>query len=129
MRTLPLLFLAAVAASTPAAAQIVGRPTYGPVGAVDPFLGNGRMPAPSTRDELRDIDRRIDRGRAGGTLMRRETRQLRREARAIGRLDRVYRRDGLSDSERHALQARTLYLRSLISRPAPAQPAAGRSGG
>jgi hypothetical protein len=122
MRRLPLL-IAALSIASPAAAQIVGRNVYEPVGAADPFLGNGVLPTPSTRDELRDIDRRIDRGRTSGTISRREARQLRREARAIARLDGFYRPGGLSDSERNALQARLLYLRSLIGRPAAAQTA------
>ena len=117
MRRLPIL-LAALTLPAPAGAQIVGRPIYEPVGTADPFLGNGITPAPSTRDELRDIDRRIDRGRAGGLISRREARQLRREARAIARLHGAYRTAGLSDSERRELQARLLYLRSLIGRPA-----------
>ena len=123
MRILPLL-LAALPLGAPAAAQIVGRPIYEPVGAADPFLGNGVMPAPSTRDELRDIGRRIDRGRDSGLISRREARQLRREARAIARLDRVYRGSGLSTSERAELQARTFALRSLVNRPRPAEPPA-----
>ncbi len=129
MRKLPLL-IAALSIAAPAAAQIVGRTVYEPIGAADPFLGNGVLPAPSTRDELRDIDRRIDRGRASGTISRREARQLRREARAIARLDRVYRQSGLSSSEQSELQARTLALRSVVNRPrpapAPAPPAPGR---
>jgi hypothetical protein len=118
MRILPLL-LAALSLAAPAGAQIVGRTVYEPVGVADPFLGNGVQPAPSTRDELRDIDRRIDSGRASGAISRREARQLRREARAIARLDRVYRQSGLSISERAELQARTLALHSVVSRPRP----------
>ena len=123
MRILPF-FLAALSLAAPAAAQIVGRTVYEPVGAPDPFLGNGVLPAPSTREELRDIDRRIDRGRASGAISRREARQLRREARAIARLDRVYRGSGLSISERAELQARTFALRSVVNRPRPAEPPA-----
>jgi hypothetical protein len=132
MCRLPLLpvLLTAVALAAPASSQIVGRTVYEPVGAADPFLGNGVLPAPSTRDELRDIDRRIDRGRASGTISRREARQLRREARAIARLDRVYRQSGLSSSEQSELQARTLALRSVVNRPrtipAPPAPSGGR---
>ena len=122
MRILPLLLLAALSLPAPAAAQIVGRPIYEPVGVADPFLGNGVQPAPSTRDELRDIDRRIDRGRDSGLISRREARQLRREARAIARLGWVYRQDGISDSERRELQARTFALRSVVNRPRPAAP-------
>ena len=108
----------------PAAAQIVGRPIYEPVGVADPFLGNGVLPAPSTRDELRDIDRRIDRGRDSGLISRREARQLRREARAIARLDRVYRQERAVGPGTRELRARTFALRSLVNRPGRQEPPA-----
>ena len=125
----PILFLAALATAAPAAAQIVGRHDYGRVGTYDPFLGNGRMPGPSVRDELRDIDRRIDRARDSGSLSGREARQLRREARAIAWVGRRGQGE-LSASARLELAVRFQNLRDAISRPRPVvthrQPRHGR---
>ena len=114
----PFPFLAALAIAAPATAQIVGRHDYGRVGTYDPFLGNGRMPGPSVRDELRDIDRRIDRARDSGSLSRREARQLRREARAIAWVGR-HGQSELSASERMELTVRFQNLRDAINRPRP----------
>lgn len=116
------LVILALSVAAPAAAQIVGRHDYGRVGTSDPFLGNGRIPGPTVRDELRDVDRRIDRARESGTISGREARQLRREAGAIVRLAGVYRHGGFSASERFELQARFLYLRGAINRPRPVGP-------
>jgi hypothetical protein len=66
---------------------------------------------------LRDIDKRIDRARESGRLSGREARRLEREARAIGRLERRYGRDGLSPSERAELEARAAYLRDSVGKP------------
>jgi hypothetical protein len=120
MRRLPIpfLFMAALAIAVPAAAQIVGRHDYGMVGRPDPFLGNGRMPGPSVGDELRDIDRRIDRARDSGHLSSREARQLRREARAIAWVGRHGHGD-LSASQRLELTVRFQNLRDAINRPRP----------
>ena len=120
MRRLPtsFLLLGALTIAAPAAAQIVGRHDYGPVGTRDPFLGNGRMPGPSVGDELRDIDRRIDRARDSGSLSRREARQFRREARAIAWVGR-HGQSELSTSERMELTVRFQNLRDAINRPRP----------
>lgn len=107
-----LLFLAA-----PAAAQIAGKHDYGPVPVASPFLPDSRLPAPPLGKELRDIDSRIDRARDSGRLTPGEARRLDREARAIGRLARLYGRDGLSPSERAELEARANYLRDAVNRP------------
>ncbi len=66
---------------------------------------------------MREIDRRIDRARESGRLSGRDARRLEREARAIGRLVRVYGRGGLSPSERAELKARTNYLRDSVGKP------------
>ena len=126
MRRLPIVSFLALALSiaAPAAAQIVGRHDYGRVGTYDPFLGNGRMPGPSVGDELRDIDRRIDRARDSGSLSRREARQLRREARAIAWVGRHGHGD-LSASERMELTVRFQNLRDAINRPRPVDTSRG----
>ena len=113
------LILIGLTAAPPATAQIVGRPTYERVSAPDPFLGNGYIAGPGLRRELRDIDRRIDRARENGMITRREARQLRREAAAIGRLGGVYRHGGLSSSERLELRTRVAVLRDSITRQPP----------
>ncbi len=120
MRRLPtsFLLLAALAIAAPATAQIVGRHDYGRIGTPDPFLGNGRMPGPSVGDDLRDIDRRIDRARDSGSLSRREARQLRREARAIAWVGR-HGHGELSASQRMELTVRFQNLRDTINRPRP----------
>lgn len=115
--TRPLLALTCVLAAAPASAQIAGKRDYGPVARADPFLGDSRLPGPALGKALRDIDRRIGNVRAGGRLSGREARRLEREVRAIGRLARVYGRDGLSPSERAELEARAAYLRDSINRP------------
>lgn len=112
-----LLCLLAFALAAPASAQIAGKRDYGPVPAANPFLPDSRLPAPPFGKELRDIDRRIDRARDSGRLSGREARRLDREARAIGRLARIYGRDGLSPSERAELEARAAYLRDSVNRP------------
>ena len=114
---LPLVCLLAFALAAPAAAQIAGKRDYGPVPAASPFLPDSRLPGPPLGKELREIDRSIDRARDGGRLSGREARRLDREARAIGRLARLYGRDGLSPSERAELEARTAYLRGAVNRP------------
>ena len=111
------LFLFAAALAAPASAQIAGKPDYGPVPSASPFLPDSRLPAPPLGKDLRDIDRRIDRARDGGLISGREARRLEREARAIGRLARIYGRDGLSPSERSELEARAAYLRGAVNRP------------
>jgi hypothetical protein len=116
---LPLLCLALLILAAPAAAQIAGRHDYGPVGTANPFLPDSRLPAPPLGKELRDIGNRIDRARDGGLLSGREARRLDREARAIGRLGRLYGEDGLSPSERAELEARAAYLRDSVNRPRP----------
>jgi hypothetical protein len=113
----PLFCLLAFALAAPAAAQIAGRHDYGPVPPANPFLADSRLPGPPLGKELRDIDRSIERARDGGRLSPGEARRLDREARAIGRLARLFGRDGLSPSERAELEARAAYLRDSVNRP------------
>jgi hypothetical protein len=124
-RAAALIILGLVSAA-PAGAQIVGRPQYERVSAPDPFLGNGYIAGPGLGSDLRDIDRRIDRARDNGMITRREARQLRREARAIAHLGGVYRRGGLSTSERLELRTRVSVLRDSITRQPPASSAGDR---
>jgi hypothetical protein len=112
----PAFALLALAAA-PAAAQIAGKHDYGPVPLSSPFLEDSRLPGPPIGKELRDIEGRIDRARDSGALSRGEARRLEREARAVGRLARLYGRDGLSPSERAELEARALYLRGAVGLP------------
>jgi hypothetical protein len=126
---LRLFALAALAAAlaAPAAAQIAGKRDYGPVPSTSPFLADSRLPGPAIGRQLRDIEGRIDRARDRGDLSRGEARRLEREARAIGRLGRLYGRDGLSPSERAELENRAAYLRDAVNRPRAS--GAGRRGG
>jgi hypothetical protein len=63
-----------------------------------------------------DLRDRIDDGRRAGQLSRSEARQLRREARQIGRLHSRYGADGLSSAEAAELQMRAAVLREQIGR-------------
>ncbi len=114
----PALTLIAMLAA-PAGAQIAGKRDYGHVPAASPFLGDSRLPGPGVGKQLRDIDKRIDRARDSGRLSGREACRLEREARAIGRLGRLYSRDGLSPPERAELENRAHYLRDSVARPRP----------
>ena len=120
MRTLVLsaAALLAGAAAAPAAAQIAGKRDYGPVPTASPLLADSRLPGPGIGREVRDIEGRIERARDRGDLSRGEARRLEREARALGRLARLYGRDGLSRPEQAELENRAAYLRDSISRPA-----------
>lgn len=117
MRVFASAALVLAALAVPAAAQIVGKRDYGPVPVSSPFLADSRLPGPGIGREVRDLKGRIDRARDSGLLSRGEARRLEREARAIGRLARVYGRDGLSPSERAELENRANYLRDSVSRP------------
>jgi len=101
MRSLPILL--ALSISAPAAAQISG---YGGVSTPSPTPIGG---------QLRQIERRIDRGRDNDQLSRREGRRLEREARQIERLRQRYSHGGLSEGERRELQARIDYLRDAVA--------------
>ncbi len=103
--------------AAPAAAQIVGRPDFGPVARANPFLPDSRPPGPSAAAEARDLRERIGAAREAGQLSRREARALDREARLIGRLSARYGRDGLSGSERAELETRAAALRARVNRP------------
>jgi hypothetical protein len=111
-----VLAAAALAPAAPASAQIVGRPVYEPVGIADPFLPDSSSPPPPIGRELRQIRQRINHARDAGLISRREARQMRREARAIGLLGHRYSHGGLSDSERRELQTRTEVLRESVGR-------------
>lgn len=118
MRILPILAVAAAACAfaSPAQAQIVGRPDFGPSGTPDPFLTTGFAPGPGIGSEVRHIRERIGRARESGRLTRQEARRLDREARLIGRLARRYSHGGLSPSERGELETRAAVLRSRLGR-------------
>lgn len=103
------LLIAVLAIATPAAAQIrdpVGSKAGWPV---------PRPALPGVARELHQVDRSIRDARDADKLSRKEARQLRRESRRIAALEDRYARDGLSESERAALQARIEALRSIAS--------------
>ena len=112
-----LILATTIAAPAPVLAGITGRHVYGPVAARDPFIGDGRLPAPGARRDARDIRRRAERAQADGALSRREARQIKREARQLSSLARFYGRDGLSASEQRELETRAQLLRGAIDRP------------
>jgi hypothetical protein len=116
MRLTVFMVAAAIGTASPAAAQIVGRPDYGPVARSSPFLPDSSLPAPSMGREVRDLRQRIDAAQDAGTLTRREARALQREARWIGRLAARYGRDGLSAPERAELATRAAAVRARANR-------------
>jgi hypothetical protein len=110
------LGLALGGAAAPAAAQIVGRPDYGPVTRPNPFLPDSRPPQPAPAQEVEDLRGRIAAARESGDLSAREARRLEREARLIGRLAVRYGRDGLSDPERGEIATRAAAVRAAVNR-------------
>lgn len=117
----------ALACAGPASAQIVGRPDYGPVAMPDRFIGDSALPGPSIRRELRDIDRRVERGREAGLLTRREARAFRREARQVAALANRYGHDGYSAAEARELRIRAGVLRDQVQRGSRQTRRTGRS--
>jgi hypothetical protein len=119
MRHAVLVFLVlATSIATPAAARIAGNHPPRQAGPSNPFLEQ-RPQGPGIGREVRDIRKRVERARDEGAISKREARQLKREARLIGRLERRYARDGLSASERAELENRAGYLRDAVSGPRP----------
>lgn len=112
-----LLIVTGLTAAAPAAAQIVGKPDYGPVGRFNPFLPDSRPPGPSPAAEVRHLRERIGDAREAGLISAREARRLDREARLIGRLAWRYGRDGLSDPERSEIERRARVVQARINRP------------
>jgi hypothetical protein len=100
----------------PAGARIAGKHPPGDVRRPDPFIAEGRASGPSVGKDVRQIRKQVDRARESGALTPREARRLKREARLIGRHARLFARDGLSESERRELEARSFYLRDAVSR-------------
>ena len=99
----------------PAPAGIAERRVPRPVEPrVDPFLSDSSLSGPGIGREVRHVRKRIDRARDSGLISRRETRRMRREARAIERLAHLYGRDGLSASERRELETRSRILESSV---------------
>jgi hypothetical protein len=117
MRLIALSASILAALGAPAGAQIAGKRDYGPVPVSSPFLADSRLPGPGVGREVRDLKGRIESARESGILSRGEARRLEREAEAIGRLGRLYGRDGLSPSERSELETRADYLRDAVGRP------------
>jgi hypothetical protein len=111
---IPFLILA-LAVAAPAQADIAPRRGPEPVKKRDPFIGNGRVQQPAIYKDVADIRERIDDARDSGAISRRDARRLDRQARGIGSLARVYRTNGLSESEARELQVRANYLRDAVS--------------
>lgn len=107
-----LVTLAMIGASASAQFAPTGRsPVERPL---SPIAVDGRMPGPGPGREVGDIRARIDRGRDGGALTRREARKYDREARQIGVLAKRYGQDGLSAAEARELDMRARVLRELV---------------
>lgn len=70
---------------------------------------------PGTARETAAIRRDIRRGRASGTVSRREARGLRRETNQIDTLAERYGADGLSDAEARELNTRTRVQHDLVN--------------
>jgi hypothetical protein len=130
MRSLTALpALLAFLLASPVAAQFVGRPVYEPVLPAGAFLGDSSLPGPAIGRELRDVRRGIERARETGELTRREARELRREARLIGRSAGRFRQGGLSASERRELEIRARVLRESLARAMQNDSKTGKQGG
>ena len=114
---LPLTGVAALMLPVPAAAQIAGKPDFGPIPRASPFLPDSSLPGPGIGREVRDLRERIGQAHEAGLISRREARALDREARLIGRLAHRYGRDGLSDAERRELEQRAQAVRAGVNRP------------
>ena len=100
----------------PAYAGIAPKPNYPSVPKRDPLAGSSRLPGPSVRRDMEDVRDRIEDRRERGEISRREARRLKRESRIIERSAWRYGRDGLSESERRELEARSAYLRDAANR-------------
>jgi hypothetical protein len=109
-----LTAMLALLVAAPADARISGGTAGGwPAPPGRPLLA--REPAgPGVRGEVRELHDRVERARDGGQIARGEARQLKREARLIGRLGERYGRDGLSPSEQAELRNRIHSLGSAI---------------
>jgi hypothetical protein len=104
--------------AAPAGARIAGNHPPRDVAPSNPFPEPQRL-GPGLGRDVRDIRQRVEDAHDNGVISKREARQLKREARLIGRLERRYGRDGLSMSERKELEARARYLRDAVNRPRP----------
>ena len=103
---IPALVLAAASVSLPAAAQSYGHngPNYGPHR--PPVSGPSYNNWQSINQRQAQLERRIDQGVRNGQLSRREASRLRSEFNSLERLERQYRRGGLSAWERNDLDRR-----------------------
>ena len=81
---------------------------------LNPIAAGGRMQAPATWREVRDIRDRIDKARSTGALSRREARRADREALQTGELAARYSVGGLSAAEARELEVRTRVLRETV---------------
>lgn len=100
---IPALVLAAASVSLPAAAQSYGA-NHGPNR--PPVAGPGHNNWQSINQRQAQLERRIDQGVRNGSLSRREATRLRSEFNTLERLERQYRRGGLSAWERNDLDRR-----------------------
>jgi hypothetical protein len=134
-----LLFLLAVAAAVPAAAQIpisgIGGAGSGREAALrrqwlgaDDRLEPDRDPRRGAEllGQLRQVDRRIERQRDNGQISRGEARRAHREAARIGSLYSQYSGNGLSTAEAAELQTRIQVLAGIPIANRQAGPRQGR---
>jgi hypothetical protein len=101
-------------APSPKSPVFVGSPQSVPQPRSPVFLETTGPTFTWSSDEAFD---RIRDSRRAGQISRAEARQLRREVQVIERHAEIYGRDGLSESERNELHARTLYLMGLANAP------------
>jgi len=120
MRRLAVLILA-LAAASPAAAQIAGRHDYGDTRMPEVSSYGARPAGPSPAAEARDIRGDIRNLRESGAISRREARTLSREARAIGRTG-----SSLSAGSARAVEAQLLALRSQVATAQARRPVTSR---
>ena len=97
----------ALAAGLPGPGQIYGPPAPAPK--------TSRAALPGVGPEVRTIYKDIQDGREDGQLSRKQGKELRREASAIGDLERRFASDGLSESEQAELRNRTEVLRAVTN--------------
>jgi hypothetical protein len=102
---LSMVALGAIAAAAPAAGQTWNdnRDVY----------ADGSF-AVGIQERLARLDARIDAGVRAGTIDHREARRLRQRLREIARLERQYRRNGLSEHERADLRQRVRSFREEL---------------
>ena len=105
MTIFALMLSAAAASAYPASATIAGRLPPSP-----PALPSIN---PTATRELKGIRSEVRVGRERGELSRKQSKELRREAREIAMLEQRYSAGGLSEAEHEELRARVEMVKAL----------------